>query len=52
MAADAQIKPFRRVSQGIADPRLAVIVRQLEDKIVELDLRLADLEKRATTGGI
>ncbi len=52
MPLDARIKPLRRVSQGIDDPKLAAQVRQLEDKIEELDQRLVDLERRATAGGI
>ena len=52
MSASAKIKPLRRVSQGIEDPRLAAQVRQLEDKLEEVDLRLQDLERRATAGGI
>lgn len=52
MSADAIVRPLKRVSQGIDDPKLSRQVRQLEDKIEELDTRLRDIERRATAGGI
>lgn len=52
MAADAIVRPFRRVSPGIEDPKLQIAVRLLEDKLIEMDQRLRDIEKRVTDGGL
>lgn len=43
---------LRRVSPGIADKVLREAVRLLEDKIIELDRRLADAERRLAAGGL
>lgn len=43
---------LRRMSQAIADKVVKEAVRLLEDKVIELDRRLADAERRLAAGGL
>lgn len=45
-------KPLRRLSSTIDDKTLRAAVAALEDKLEELDRRLADAERRLTAGGL
>jgi hypothetical protein len=42
----------RRLAQGIDDPVTQRAVRTVEDKLVELEARLTDAERRLKAGGL
>lgn len=45
-------KPLARGSQGLKDSEVRRVISALEEKIIELDRRVFDLEQRAEAGGI
>lgn len=45
-------QPVRRLSQGVQDPVTQRAVRAVEDKLVEMEARLTDAERRLKAGGL
>lgn len=45
-------RALRRLGRQVKDPMTRDALIAIEEKVLELDLRMADLERRVKTGGL